>query len=145
MSARADILVVDDNAINVDLVSFVLDLGGFEVRTAADGPAALGLIALRRPELILMDIQLPGVDGVELTRQLKADPATRPIIIVAFTAYAMKDDQAKLLAAGFDSYLSKPINVATFAEQVRGCLQWPPSESRQHEQRPGMHPPAAPG
>lgn len=125
MSAAPDrphVLVVDDNAINIDLVSFVLDLGGFEVSAAADAPAALALIAKRQPALILMDIQLPGVDGVVLTQQLKADAATRQIVIVAFTAYAMKDDQAKLLAAGFDHYLAKPINVAAFAAQVRGCL-----------------------
>jgi CheY-like chemotaxis protein len=146
MNARADILVVDDNAINVDLVSFVLDLGGFAVRTAADGPAAMTLIALRKPDLILMDIQLPGVDGVELTRHLKADPVMQQIVIVAFTAYAMKDDQAKLLAAGFDGYLSKPINVATFADQVRQCLTREPAAAARHlGQRPETQPPAAPG
>ena len=122
MNERLDILVVDDNIINLDLVSFVLDLGGFAVRTATDATLAMDLIAKRRPDLILMDIQLPGVDGAELTRQLKADPAMRQIVIIAFTAYAMKDDQAKLLASGFDGYLSKPINVATFADQVRRCL-----------------------
>ena len=122
MTARPYVLLVDDNPINIDLVSFVLDLGGFEVSAATDAPAALAQIAVRPPALILMDIQLPGVDGVVLTRQLKADAATQQIVIVAFTAYAMKDDQAKLLAVGFDHYLSKPINVATFAAQVRRCL-----------------------
>ncbi|CAN5237128.1 response regulator [soil metagenome] len=122
MTGRPHVLVVDDNAINIDLVGFVLDLGGFEVSAAADAPAALALIAARPPALILMDIQMPGADGVVLTQQLKADPATQQIVIVAFTAYAMKDDQAKLLAAGFDGYLSKPINVATFADDVRRCL-----------------------
>ena len=137
MTDRPLVLVVDDNPVNIDLVSFVLDLGGFEVSAAADAPAALALIALRRPALILMDVQLPGVDGVVLTRRLKAESATRQIVIVAFTAYAMKDDQAKLLAAGFDGYLSKPIDVATFAAQVRRCLP--------AAQTPGTHPPAGPG
>jgi len=137
MSGPPAILVVDDNAINVDLVSFVLDLGGFVVRSAADGPAAMALIEHQRPDLILMDIQMPGIDGVQLTRQLKADPRTQQIVIVAFTAYAMKDDRAKLLATGFDDYLSKPIDVATFADQVRGCLSG--------AQRPGTHPPATRG
>jgi len=74
------------------------------------------------PDLILMDIQMPGMDGLELTRLLKADARTRPIVIVAFTAYAMKGDEAKFRAAGCDGYLSKPIDVATFAEQVRAYL-----------------------
>lgn len=137
MTTRPLVLVVDDNCINIDLVKFVLDLGGFEVGAAADAPAALALIAARQPALILMDIQLPGVDGVALTRQLKADPATQQIVIVAFTAYAMKDDQAKLLAAGFDDYLSKPINVANFAAQVRRCLP--------DAYRPETQPQAGPG
>jgi CheY-like chemotaxis protein len=77
------------------------------------------------PELILMDIQLPGVDGLTLTGRLKADPATQHIVIIAFTAYAMKDDQARLLAGGCDGYIAKPINVATFAACVRGYLGTP--------------------
>lgn len=132
MSVRPLVLVVDDNLINTDLVSFVLDRGGFNVFTAADSPAALALIAAQPPALILMDIQLPGVDGVALTKQLKADPITRQIVIVAFTAYAMKGDEAKLLAEGFDGYLSKPINVVTFAAEVMRYL----TEGRRHETPP---------
>ncbi len=145
MTGRPHVLVVDDNAINIDLVSFVLDLGGFEVSTAADAPAALALIAARPPALILMDIQMPGVNGVALTQQLKADPATRQIVIVAFTAYAMKGDKPRLLAIGFDDYLSKPINVTTFADQVRHCLAQAPAAERPHEQRPETRPPASLG
>lgn len=145
MTGRPHVLVVDDNTINIDLVSFVLDLGGFEVSVAVDAPAALALIAARPPALVLMDIQMPGVNGVVLTQQLKADPATRQIVVVAFTAYAMKEDRAKLLAAGFDDYLPKPINVATFAEQVRSCLRQERDPCSSNERRPGMLPPARPG
>ena len=120
--APARVLVVDDNALNLELVTFVLDADGLEVAVAANAAQALALIPTFRPALILMDIQMPGVDGLALTQQLKADPATRDIFIVAFTAYAMKGDDAKMRAAGCDAYLSKPIEVSTFAATVRGFL-----------------------
>ena len=120
---RGRVLVVDDNAMNVDLVSFLLVEAGFAVETASDAGQALASIALAQPDLILMDIQMPGMDGVELTRRLKADPATRHIRVVAFTAYAMKGDEAKLRAAGCDGYLSKPIEVATCAAKVASFLE----------------------
>jgi CheY-like chemotaxis protein len=116
------VLVVDDNAMNLELVRFVLDADGFLVETAADASEALVRIGGFQPELILMDIQLPGMDGLELTRLLKANPALRHIVVLAFTAYAMQGDEAKMLAAGCDGYLSKPINVATFAASVRARL-----------------------
>ena len=116
------VLVVDDNELNIELVRYVLEAGGLRVRTAADACEALAQLQAERPALILMDIQLPGMDGVTLTGQLKADPATRGIAIVAFTAYAMKGDEARLLAAGCDGYLAKPIDVARFASQVRALL-----------------------
>lgn len=148
MTGRPLVLVVDDNSINIELVSFVLSAGGFELTTAADAPAAIAQIQARKPDLILMDIQLPGMDGVTLTRQLKADPGMRQTVIVAFTAYAMKDDRARLLAAGFDAYLPKPINVATFAEQVRRCLPClvhaKPRDEQHAGRRPESHPPAKP-
>ncbi len=116
------VLVVDDNTMNVELVKFVLGDDGFIVDTAADASEALARIDSCCPELILMDIQLPGMDGLELTRLLKANPALRHIVVVAFTAYAMQGDEAKMRAAGCDGYLSKPINVATFAASVRSKL-----------------------
>ena len=116
------VLIVDDNPMNVDLVTFVLGAAAFAVASAADaGSAALQVTAFR-PELILMDIQMPGVDGLELTRRLKADPATQHIVVVAFTAYAMKGDEARLRAAGCDGDIAKPINLATFAWEVRRYL-----------------------
>ena len=116
------VLVVDDNPLNLELASFVLAADGWSVTTAGDAIEALSSIAQSPPELILMDIQLPGMDGLTLTRQIKADPATRHIAVVAFTAYAMKGDDAIMRAAGCDGYLAKPIDVARFAAQVRGLL-----------------------
>jgi len=122
------VLVVDDNAANAKLVAFVLSRQGFDVRTAADAGAAQGAIAERRPRLILMDLQLPGVDGFELTRRLKADPATRDIVIIAVTAYAMTGDEDRARAAGCDGYLSKPIDTRTLAEVVASYLEREPSQ-----------------
>jgi two-component system, cell cycle response regulator DivK len=116
------VLVVDDNAMNVDLVSFLLTADGMHVQSAADAAQAHARIAGQHPDLILMDIQLPGVDGLELTRRLKTDAATRAIPIVALTAYAMKGDEARMLAAGCDGYIAKPVEVATFTQQVRSFL-----------------------
>jgi two-component system cell cycle response regulator DivK len=115
-------LVVDDNALNCELATFVLEAAGFVVEGVADAAQAMARVAALRPDLILMDIQLPGLDGLGLTRLLKADPATRGIAIVAFTAFAMKGDEAKFRAAGCDGYIAKPIDVATFARQVTACL-----------------------
>ena len=117
------VLIVDDNAINVDLVSFVLAAADFRVESVQDPQLALGHIAQSRPDLILMDVQMPGIDGLELTRRLKTDPATRDIVVVAFTAYAMKGDEARMRSAGCDAYMSKPIDVATFAQTVRDHLR----------------------
>ena len=83
---------------------------GYDVRTAGDAEEALAVLATFRPRLILMDLQLPGMDGLELTRRLKADPATRDIVIVALTAYAMKGDEERARAAGCDGYVTKPID-----------------------------------
>ncbi|MDO9314319.1 MAG: response regulator [Burkholderiaceae bacterium] len=116
------VLVVDDNLMNIELVKFVLGEDGFLVDTALDASEALVRIASFQPELILMDIQLPGMDGLELTRMLKADPALKHIVVLAFTAYAMRGDEARMRAAGCDGYLSKPIDVSTFAASVRASL-----------------------
>jgi two-component system cell cycle response regulator DivK len=116
------ILIVDDNAMNVDLVSFLLTADAMQVESAADAAQASARIAAQHPDLILMDIQMPGVDGLELTRRLKADPATRHIPIVALTAYAMKGDEERMLAAGCDGYIAKPVEVASFTRQVRSFL-----------------------
>ena len=120
-------LIVDDNALNVTLARAVLCADGFEIQTATDALEAVAQIEAFGPELILMDIQLPGVDGLELTRRIKADPSTQHIVIVAFTAFAMRGDEVKMRAAGCDGYVSKPIEVTRFAAQIRSLLRPLPS------------------
>ena len=109
LMAGEPILVVDDSPQNLKLTRVLLAAEGYEVRTAIDAEEALRVLAVFRPRAIL-DIQLPGMDGLELTRRLKADPMRRQILVVALTAYAMKGDEAKAMAAGCDYYLSKPID-----------------------------------
>lgn len=109
--SEGPILVVDDNPSNLKLVRVLLQAKGYAVTTAADADEALASLRAARPRLILMDLQLPGVDGLELTRRLKADPATRDIPILALTAYAMKGDAAKAAEAGCDGYVTKPVDV----------------------------------
>ena len=121
------VLIVDDNAMNVTVAQVVLSADGFDIESAADADEAVHKIDLFRPDLILMDIQLPGVDGLELTRRLKAAPSTQHIVIVAFTAFAMRGDAEKMRAAGCDSYVSKPIDVNKFAAQIRSLLRSPAS------------------
>jgi two-component system, cell cycle response regulator DivK len=112
------ILVVDDNATNMKLLRVLLTAEGYDVRAAGDANDALNVMKGFRPRLILMDIQLPGMSGLELTTMLKADPATRDILIVAITAYAMKGDDEKARKAGCDGYVSKPIDTRTLAAIV---------------------------
>jgi CheY-like chemotaxis protein len=114
----ARILIVDDNATNLKLVAYLMKAHGYAVDTALEADAAVAAIAANRPDLILMDIQLPGIDGLELTRRLKADPATQSIVIVAVTAYAMKGDQDKALAAGCDDYITKPIDTRALPDTI---------------------------
>jgi CheY-like chemotaxis protein len=108
--ASTSVLIVDDNPLNLKLVRVLLRSEGFEVRTASDAEEALEVLEGFQPRVILMDIQLPGMDGLAFTRRLKADPATRDIAIIALTAYAMKGDEEKALGAGCDAYMSKPID-----------------------------------
>jgi CheY-like chemotaxis protein len=118
----ARILIVDDNATNLKLVSYLMSRNGHDVDTACDADTALAMLSERRPDLILMDIQLPGIDGLELTRRIKANPETAKIIVVAVTAYAMKGDQGKAMAAGCDSYITKPIDTRLLPEQIARLL-----------------------
>jgi two-component system cell cycle response regulator DivK len=122
-TARKELaLIVDDNEVNRTLLQYVLEGGGFEVRMAGSAAEASQVLASVRPHVILMDLQLPGTSGLELTQRLKADPQTRDIVIIAVTSYAMKGDEQKARAAGCDGYLTKPIDVRTFVQDVRDML-----------------------
>lgn len=121
MSAK--VLIVEDNLQNLELFREILDLKGFEVSTASSAEDGLELMKESRPDLILMDIGLPGMDGLTATRIIKNDPALSGIPIVALTAHAMSGDQERALEAGCDGYLTKPINTRNFPDQVRGFLE----------------------
>ncbi|SRR5258708_7903887 len=120
--ADEPILIVDDNPQNLKLARVILAKEGYDVRTAIDAEDALKILAAFTPRLILMDLQLPRMDGLELTRQIKTDPARSGIIVVALTAYAMKGDQEKALAAGCDGYMSKPIDIEELPRMVARLL-----------------------
>ncbi|MBV9491391.1 MAG: response regulator [Verrucomicrobia bacterium] len=120
----ATILVVDDHPTSLKLACGVLESEGYRVLGAADAEQVRAVLAAgTRPDLILMDLALPGVDGLTLTRQLKADPATQGIPIVAVTASAMKGDEAKAFEAGCDGYLTKPIGTRELCTQVAASLR----------------------
>lgn len=125
----APILIVDDHPVNLKLAQVLLAGAGHEVRTAGDAEEALQLLDSWLPRLILMDIQLPGMDGLTLTRRLKDDPRTRDIVVVALTAYAMKGDDEKALASGCAGYITKPLDTRTFAETVSRLLAANPPAS----------------
>ena len=108
--AGESLLIVDDNPANVVLLEAVLKSRAYQVRSAGSAEEALTAIASSRPDLILMDLQLPGIDGLSLTRQLRAEPTGPRIVIIAVTSYAMRGDREKALAAGCDDYVTKPID-----------------------------------
>jgi two-component system, cell cycle response regulator DivK len=125
--ASGEILIVDDNPVNLKLIRVLLLTEGYTVRTAADAEEALAMLKSFSPSLILMDVQLPGMDGLELTRRLKANPATRDIIVVALTAYAMKGDAEKAAMAGADGYLFKPVDIRTLPAVIASYLERAPA------------------
>jgi len=117
------ILLIEDNAVNRRLAQFLLKSQGYEVWEVTSAPEAFESLRDRQPDLILMDIQLPGIDGFTATRQLKADPATRDIPVLAVTSYAMKGDETKALEAGCSGYVTKPIDKTVFLEAVAKALK----------------------
>ena len=120
--AGEPILIVDDNPVNLKLLRVLLRAEGYAITTATDAEEACAVLAGHHPRLILMDLQLPGMDGLELTRRLKADPITQDITILALTAYAMTGDAERARAAGCDGYLAKPIDTRHLEEAVARCL-----------------------
>ena len=121
--AGEPILIVDDNAVNLKLTKVLLAKEGYDVKTAMDAEEALKVLETFKPRLILMDLQLPGMDGLTLTRRLKAAPETQDIAIVALTAYAMKGDEEKALAAGCDGYITKPIDTQALPVFIEKLLK----------------------
>jgi two-component system, cell cycle response regulator DivK len=119
----ATVLVVEDNALNLKLVRDVLGHAGYRVLEAGDAERGIELARGEAPDLILMDVQLPGIDGVEALRRLRADAATSSIPVVAPTALAMKEDRERFLSAGFDGYLEKPVSVPDLSGQVAALLR----------------------
>ena len=116
------ILVVEDNERNLKLLRDVLEYAGYDVRVARTGEDGVTLAVKEPPDLVLMDLQLPGIDGMEALRRLRESPRTADIPVVAVTAQAMKQDRERALAAGFNGYVEKPISVRAFPDQVRGFL-----------------------
>lgn len=116
------ILLVEDNEVNRRLAEFLLTSQGWEVREAASAEEAFEMLAMERPDLIVMDIQLPGMDGLEATKRLKKDPLLRDIPVVAVTSFAMVGDEEKAIAAGCIGYLTKPIDKATFIGEIASHL-----------------------
>lgn len=125
MSGPALVLIVEDNPRNLKLVRDLLDYAGYRTLGVSNAEDGIELARSRRPDLVLMDVQLPGMDGVEALARLRAEPDTGEILIVALTAFAMKDDRQRFLAAGFDGYIEKPLNVREFPEQVSAILGRP--------------------
>jgi len=122
MSSRKTVLLVEDNEDNLIIYSTILRFGGYRVVEAHDGRAALAVARSANPDLILMDVSIPYIDGLEVTRRLKADPATRHIPIIALTAHALTSDRERALEAGCDGYISKPAEPRFVLDAVHGEL-----------------------
>jgi CheY-like chemotaxis protein len=120
MSAR--ILIVDDNSDNLTLMDYLLRAGGYTPQLATSGHDGVRIAADQRPDLILLDIQMPEMDGYQVAAAVRAQPESETIVIVAVTAFAMVGDQERIIAAGFDGYLTKPITPETFVRDVEQYL-----------------------
>jgi CheY-like chemotaxis protein len=133
MAAR--VLIIEDNKANLELVEYLLKASGYATLTARDGAEGVRTARKERPDLIICDLQMPIMDGYEVVRELKKDPLLQRIPVIAVTALSMPGDRGNVLAAGFDGYLSKPIDPETFTRTVEGFLppglraQRPPGDS----------------
>jgi two-component system cell cycle response regulator DivK len=126
------VLVVEDNERNLKLVRDVLDFAGFLVHEARTGEEGLAVARQVPVDIVLMDLQLPGIDGTEARRALRADPRTADLPVIAVTASAMKEDRERVLAAGFDGYLEKPISAVRLADQIREFLSLAAKSAASH-------------
>lgn len=115
-------LVIEDNEDNMVLITFILDVNGFAIETARTGLEGIAKIAAKRPDFVLLDIQLPDIDGFEVLRRLRDDEATRELPVIAVTSYAMAGDRSRILAAGCTGYIEKPIDPERFISQVKQVI-----------------------
>ncbi len=119
----AKILCVDDNDTNLYMISAIVRRAGFEVCTAKDGEGGIATVKAERPDLVLMDVQMPGIDGFEATRRLKADPDTRHIPVIALSAHEREEKDREIRESGCDAYLTKPIDVRALIEEAHRLLE----------------------
>lgn len=122
MSSRSKILVVEDNQVNLELFIDILNMGGYDCLCTTKGEEALEIAKKERPDLVLLDIQLPGVDGLTVGKILKSNEETKDIKVIALTAYAMKGDREIFLREGFDGYIPKPVKMKEFLKAIEGYL-----------------------
>ena len=120
---QRSVLIVEDNRQNLELAEFLLEEAGLRVRAATDARQARAELERELPDLVLMDMQLPGTDGLELVAELRRDSRFRALPIVALTAHALRGDRERFLAGGCDGYIPKPIEVSTFAQQVETVMR----------------------
>lgn len=121
--SRGKILIIENNEVNMELATDILEAANYTVLQAEDAESGIALAKTERPALILMDISLPGMDGLSATTVLKQDPDTREIPVVVLTAHAMKGDEEKVLAAGCSGYITKPIDTRAFPQSVGRFIQ----------------------
>lgn len=133
----AKILIIEDNPQNMKLAVMLLERAGHQVLQANTARAGIDLARQQHPDLVLMDIQLPGIDGLTATRMLKTDPATRDILVYALTAFAMKGDEEKMRTAGCDGYIAKPIRYQEFLATLAAALAAPQQNTNETKPRHG--------
>lgn len=119
---KAKILVVEDNTVNLELFMDLIKMGGHECIHSTKGEDVLEIVKREKPDLLLLDIQLPGIDGMEVGKILRADEETKGLKVIALTAYAMKGDKEMFLEKGFDGYIPKPVKMKEFLEAIEGYL-----------------------
>jgi two-component system, cell cycle response regulator DivK len=127
MTPKGVVLIIEDNERNRRLARDILSHAGFETLEAGSAEAGLELAAAHCPGVVLMDVQLPGIDGVQALQRLRSDPATAGIPVIAVTAFAMKADRERFLAVGFDGYVEKPLDIREFPRQVAAALAGAPA------------------
>lgn len=133
MPELRSVLVVEDNLQNLELVEFLLEEAGIAVASATDAAAALEALATTVPDVVLMDMQLPGTDGLTLVGQLRTSPRTATVPIIALTAHAMRGDRERFLAGGCDAYIAKPIDTNTFLDEVQRVLAAASQRTRRND------------